>query len=420
MDLLILIAYIVYAGVFGGANSGEPLMKHRHAFELDRNDERVIAWKKSVQKYEKRRIGVDAAEQLALKSIFRDIESAYTNYQIKAMSQAIANVSNRIDFVQDQLFSELDGGIERFLVERFLQGSLHRQFDKPAELELFLTAHTKMALFLGDCLCRRNEYEWAKMSWIEYRTFEVLKKFADKYFEDGRNELANIARKSLGIWIEHIESDNGFIRKLAHYHLDKSWPLIELGKITPERARIGACSDAITLIRFGYTPKWLDEFFDADELALKAIYLDIERAYTNNQAEAMVQAMARAAKHVGRVRDRPFFTLDWGFMGVLERHFLNDGRLRPFGSQPELERFMSIHAEMALFLSRCIDCDAEGNINYPIRELKRHVLDMFRKYVNQFHREGKKDFEAIAQKYLDKLNSQWVLEYTSDETHREV
>jgi hypothetical protein len=123
----------------------------------------------------------------------------------------------------------------------------------------------------------------------------------------------------------------------------------------------------------------------------------------------MVQAMARAAKHVGRVRDRPFFILDWGLMGLLERRFLNDGRLRPFGSPPELERFMSIHAEMALFLSRCIDCDAEGNINYPIRELKRHVLDMFRKYVNQYQREGKKDFEAIAQKYLDKLNSQWVL-----------
>lgn len=405
MNLLILIAYIVYVGAFGDANGGEPSMKHRHVFGLDRTDERVIAWKKSVQKYEKRRIEVDVAEQLALKSIFRDIENAYTNYQIKAMSQAIANVSNRIDFVQDQLFSELNGGIERFWVERFLQGSLHRQFDKPAEFELFLTIHTKMALFFGDCLCRRNEYEWSKMLWIESRTFEVVKKLADKYFKDGRNELANVARKSLGAWIVHIESDKGFIRKLAHYHLEKSWPLIELGKITPERARIGACGDAITLIRSGYTPKWLDEFFDVDELALKAIYLDIERAYTNNQAEAMVQSMARATKHVGRIRDRPFFILDWGLMGLLERRFVNDRCIRPFDSEAELERFMSIHAELALFLFCCIDCDEDGNVNYPIRELKIHVLDMFRKYVNQFHREGKKDFETIAQKYLDKLNS---------------
>ena len=41
--------------------------------------------------------------------------------------------------------------------------------------------------------------------------------------------------------------------------MDMSWPAIELGKITREEARRGALTGANTLIKLGYTPKWLDE-----------------------------------------------------------------------------------------------------------------------------------------------------------------
>ena len=408
MNLLILIAYIVYVGVFGHAN-GHTCVNDRP--RVRQFEEAQRARREFNEKYNRTRIDVGETEQLALKSIFRDIENAYTNYQVEAMAAAMAKVSNRIDRVQNQLYIDLHWGMEGFLINYFIHGCGARrriQFDSPAEFERFVATHTKMAFFLGECYLRRNDFE-SYIVCLDFEVFAALKKYADRFHGEGKKDLEEIARRYRDKWIEHIESEKGFTRRYAYFLMDSYEAEIIRGKCTREEAVKWARSSTDPLIKRGYTPKWLDEFFDADELALKAIYLDIERAYTSNQAEAMVQAMARAAEHVGRVRDRPFFVLDWGFIGLLERRFLNDGRLRPFGSQPELERFMSIHAEMALFLSRCIDCDAEGNINYPIRELKRHVLDMFRKYVNQFHREGKKDFEAIAQKYLDKLNSQWVL-----------
>ena len=61
-------------------------------------ENRAIAERVALKKFEKylpKHIDIDEAEQLALKSMFRDIENAYTNYQIEAMSQAMANVSNR-------------------------------------------------------------------------------------------------------------------------------------------------------------------------------------------------------------------------------------------------------------------------------------------------------------------------------------
>ena len=131
----------------------------------------------------------------------------------------MACVSNRIDFIQDGLFFELNTDLRRLFGDRFFDSGRSCQFASTAEFERFAELDTKMGLLLGDCYCRRNEYDTRMMVWIEYH-----------------------------------------IRRNAHYQMDMSWPLIELGKITREGARRGALSGVDILIKHGYTPKWLDEF----------------------------------------------------------------------------------------------------------------------------------------------------------------
>ena len=236
-----------------------PEGSRHHAWGLNRTDARVIAWEKSVQKYEKKRIEIGEAEQQALRAIYRDIQVAYTNNQVEAMMQAMACVSNRVDNIPNVLYRELSGGIEDLFCMQFRACKPRSVFDSLADFDNFVALHTKMALFLGNYSCKRNDYGFVQTAWIEYGTFEVLKRYVDQFHDEGKKDFEAIAQKYLDNWILHIESDQGFIRRNAHYQMDMSWPAIELGKITREDARRGALTGANTLIKLGYTPKWLDE-----------------------------------------------------------------------------------------------------------------------------------------------------------------
>ena len=85
-------------------------------------ENRAVAERIALKKFERylpKRIDIEEAEQLALKSIFRDIENAYTNYQVEAMAAAMAKVSNRIDRVQNQLYIDLHWGNDGLLFKLF-------------------------------------------------------------------------------------------------------------------------------------------------------------------------------------------------------------------------------------------------------------------------------------------------------------
>ena len=255
MELLIIL-YFVCLNILPRPEENRP----KASWGLDRTDARVIAWKKSVQKYERKRIDIDTAEKASLKATFRDIENAYTNYQVEVMEKAMANVSNRVDHVQDQLFSDLHCGMKHFLADYFIhRRGRCRQFGTPTDFKRYLAAHTQAVLFIGECYCRRNEYYNGELPWMESGTFGALKEYVDQYRNEGKKDFEAIAQKYLDNWIAHIESDQGFIRRYAHCQMDMSWPAIELGKITREDARRGALTGANTLIKLGYTPKWLDE-----------------------------------------------------------------------------------------------------------------------------------------------------------------
>lgn len=255
MNLLILIAYVAYAGIAGGAKD-RPRVN-----QLNPSETTIRARREFNQKYDRTRIEIEEGEHLALASIFDDVKSAYTNYQVQAMSEAMANVSNRIDQVQNQLFIDLHWGLYCFFMEHFIHGTRRRKFDTSADFERFLAVHMKMALFLGECYCRRSDYYDAGPMLIEANAFNVLKTCIDSFHRDGKKEFEEIAQKYMGTWIQHIESGQGFTRRYAHWIYDDTMSLIEIGRgRTRERAISGARGSAELLIRYGYTPKWLDEF----------------------------------------------------------------------------------------------------------------------------------------------------------------
>jgi len=399
LAVLVIFAFcMAFTAAFGRPDG----RRSRASWGMDRTDERVIAWKTSVQKYEKKRVDVSESEQRALQAIYRDIEIAYTNNQVEAMTQAMACVSNRVDYVQDGLYSGLVGGIEKYFVSCFLSYRRRGDFDSPVEFENFLSLHTKMAFFLGNCYCRRNCYDGhasAMMLRIEYGTFEVLKKYIDQFHNEGAKIFKAIAQKYQENWIAHIESDHGFIRRDAHFQFDMAWPLIELGKTTRERARVGALSGVTPLIVNGYTPKWVDEFYNGDELKLKSIYDDIKNAYTSNQVKVMVRAMVRALACSSHAGGRSQFDADFVLKHLYDKSFLDYGNIIQLKSQQECERVIATNTGMALFLC-CRHYDEIFRRDIAPEELKRKTSNMLKEYVDQFHRNGNKDFEKIAQKYL--------------------
>ena len=376
-----------------------PLLSERqhNVCWLNRNDECVKAWEKSVQKYERKRIEVGEPEKLALRALYRDIENAYTNNQLEAMTRAMDCVSNRVDSIQNALYRELKNGIERTLAERFLLDSRRYDFSSVADFERFVETHMKMAFFLGDGYCRRNEYDGGLMSWIEIQTFGALKRYADYFRNEQRKDLEERARRFLDMWIVHIESNKGFTRRFAHFDMDMSWPSIQVGKITPEQARNSAFQKAKALIKLGYTPQWLDDFLDENGLKIKAIYHDIENAYTHNQAGAMKQAMARVPDHFGRTQGqgRPPLILDYAFMRLFNEHFI----LKEFDSLPDFELFLAVNLEMALFLCGC-DYENASSRDFELRELECNTFKVFKKYADKYHEEARSDFEAVVQKFM--------------------
>ena len=373
--------------------------RHHYPLQLERTDERVIAWEKSVQKYEKKRIEIVEAEQQSLRAIYHDIQVAYTNNQVEAMTRAMACVSNRVDNIPDAVYRELAGGIEDLFCMQFRACKPRSAFDSLADFENFVALHTKMALFLGNYSCKRNDYGFVQTAWLEYGTFEVLKRYVDQFHDEGKKDFEAIAQKYLDNWIEHIESDQGFIRRHAHFNMDMSRIAVQVGWISLSGARGGALSGAVPLIKLGYTPKWLDEFYDADELRLKSIYRDIQSAYTNNQIEAMTQAMARVSAHFGRADGRPYFDCDRSLELLFDECFINNNTLRQFESLPDFARFLALNTEMALFLCN-YDKDPSRTPMEP-GEIKWKTSRMLKKYVEQFQHNGNKEFEQVARKYLD-------------------
>ena len=99
------------------------------------------------------------------------------------------------------------------------------------------------------------------MEWIEIETFRTLKALVEKFRKDGRKDFEAIAQKFLDMWVAHIESRQGFVRRYAHYLLENDLSLIEVGRRgTREEIINRARKSADALIRRGYTPKWLNEF----------------------------------------------------------------------------------------------------------------------------------------------------------------
>jgi len=393
MELLIIL-YLAYAHLV------HPLETRQHyPLQLDRTDERVIAWEKSVQKYKKKRVEIDETEQQALRVVYHDIQVAYTNNQVEAMTRAMACVSNRVDCIQDALYQELTGCMKDFCFVQFLACKPRSDFISSSDFECFVALHTKMALFLGDCDCKRNNYDFFQTAWIEYSIFEVLKKYVERFHNEGKKDFEVIAQKYLDNWIVHIESDLGFIRRYAHFDMDRSRLAVQVGWISLSGARGGAFSGVAPLIKRGYTPKWVDEFYDADELRLKSIYRDIQSAYTNNQIEVMTQAMARVSAHFGRADGRPYFDCDRSLELLFDECFINNNTLRQFESLPDFARFLALNTEMALFLCN-YDKDPSRTPMEP-GEIKWKTSRMLKKYVEQFQHNGNKEFEQVARKYLD-------------------
>lgn len=363
---------------------------------------------------------IEKDEEYNLESFFVQLTEAYTNGCYDAVARQIDSVPDVLYIATKQVFDHVvtpfkTGFCNGFLWKgrtadpAILAGLL--DFESVEDFSKYMRVHFKIALFLGRTCVKRKE--WSDfLECLEVLILEKLVKYRKKFGNEGRNELVQVVDRFIAEWQGQIDSENGFLRRYMWSVVDDYLRLRdgERRKITMRRHALDTWlsrgqifqivrGKAQWLAKY-YTPKWINEFYDADYLALKPIYPDIENAYTNNQADALAQAVARVSSYLGRDYGRPFLDLDEVLLRLFRENFVGQKSPRRFDTLEDFERFVSVNVEMALFLCSCEFRDGTI-VTFWMSDLECQTFKVLSDYVDKFHAEGKRDFEEVARKYMD-------------------
>ena len=362
---------------------------------------------------------IGKAEEDKLKEFFARLTESYANGYYEVVARQIDDVPDELLIATkplfDHLVTPLRNRFHRFLWEggnvdaARLAGLL--DFEGVEDFSIYMRAQIKVALFLGRSCVKRKEWS-VFLKDLEDLILEKLVKYRKKFGEEGRKELVQVVDRFIDEWHDQIDSENGFTRRYMWSVVDDYLRLREEEhrKLVMRKSAVDtwlsrgqifqiARGAAYYLLK-NYTPKWMDEFYDADYLALKPIYADIESAYTNNQTRMLHQSVSRVSNLLGRDYGRPYLDLDEALRRLFEEKFVGQKSLRRFETLGEFERFASVNVEMALFL-----CSSEfrsgTDVTFRMCDLESQTFRVLRDYVDKFHGEGKRDFEGAAQRHLD-------------------
>lgn len=208
-------------------------------------------------------VGVSGSEKEKMTGIYRDIAQAYTNLDIMAMRIAMLKLPPVNDHLTWQIRPPIESPLTVVFDKAFRMAPKLSDFDSPARFQRFVKANTEVALFLGGVYARRKSFDFA----ASYETLTVLrlKQYEEKFANEGKDELRNVASKEIAFWTAWIESWQGFTRQYANHEFRLNTDYAKIVK--PERAmsRDEAARQsyglAVTCLKpTGYTPAWLSEY----------------------------------------------------------------------------------------------------------------------------------------------------------------
>ncbi len=347
-------------------------------------------------------------EYAKLNTLFTQLTDAYTNGYYDVVARQIDTVPDLIYSAPGQSFRRIVSPLQSEFEAGFLSSSaLLKEFEDATALSRFLNANFKIARRFGGIDVIRCD--WGKLAKrIEPEVLLQLKRYREKFRTEGNERLVQVVDRFTNEWCRHIESEDGCTRQymwrvVDSYLISRKRIVRQHGGdmwISREQIFRIVRPEADQLIEAGYTPKWMDEFCDEDYLVLKAIYRDIENAYTNNLTRALHQSISRVSSHLGRDYGRPFLDLDKALMSLFKKSFVEHRDLRCFETLEEFERFASVNVETAHFLCSC-EFHYGADATFWMRDLESLTFQVIRDYVDRFHREGKREFEMSAQKHLE-------------------
>ena len=353
-----------------------------------------------------------------LKEFFAQITDAYTNRNYEIVRKQIANVPETLYGVTRQVYQDaITPFCSAFMDEvlwksgGFLKNRPLPAFENAQELSTYLRVNTDVALFLGRTFIERREWRHP-LDILESAALMQLGRYRRMYLHEGENDHVEVVDRFTREWQQHIESEDGFMRQYMWHvvdiyvyhreHREMSWRRYRLDTWQSKGQIFQiARGEATGLIEYGCTPRWLDEFYDDDYLTREKTYPEIEEAYTNNQVVAMKRAMTRVSNRHGSDYRRPFLKMDEHLIKLFKRNFIESGKIKQFDSLEACTRFMLANVEMALFLCGCEYKRGTGGVDFEMGEVECGTYMALRKYAEEFHNEGKSDFEAVVQKCLD-------------------
>ena len=236
--------------------------KERQGREDDLRQRRV-EWSRKYSS-ELHREAVSDEEAKALKGLYAEIARAYTTGQPDVMLECIGALSNRVQNIPDYLFCEMERLVYAPFVHGFCDMRSLEVFHDTMAFERYAAANFEMAKFISRTCFQRKDYWDSHLLIVECGTFAKLRKYAEFFDRERRSELAEVANRYLGLWIDFIESDEGISRTLARNQYEQHMALNDReGRqvITHKHATRLARAMAEPLQKKGYAPKWVDAEF---------------------------------------------------------------------------------------------------------------------------------------------------------------
>jgi len=213
------------------------------------------------------------SEQKAeLKGIYADIVQAYLNGQVEVLRDFRRGLPEKVELIgRDDLIEVGRPFLDVLHVELFeklnkilAKEPIGEKFHCVEEFEKHVASFLEIVRLYGDIQVRRRA-RGGLFEHLEAYVFLRLKSYRDGFRAEGRSDMEQAAGRFLAEWIKHIESENGYTR--ASVIAGIAWARQRGDELMKEPSRTwedvsqGVVRGRLhTLVLFGYTPKWLDEF----------------------------------------------------------------------------------------------------------------------------------------------------------------
>ena len=204
------------------------------------------------------------AESNEVERAIADVVKAYANGQESVMQERIAMIPKFLPVVENVSYSNLMSPIWG-LADEFWRGDSSMTFNSVNELDSYLCLNSALMRFVGDLDSKRHPLSGYSMV-VETETMIRLHEFRARFENVGQNDFVKCVNKYINDWIEHVESEDGYIRRYAWFQVSLQYDHIKDRSWTYGQLFRWARFHASGIIRkCNYRPKWLDEDFPLPE-----------------------------------------------------------------------------------------------------------------------------------------------------------